>query len=198
MERRGNYGLLETEPSTPLTKSEVLPIHDICPEAVISFFREAYGRAYQGDDNLGKKIARSSHVVILEDLSKTDHIAGAALIAGRRILTMAASANPAYNGARHNNAVTLMTECMTRLKCQWVTIGQEYPRMQRVASDAGLRRVSDQGLALGLLTEAGEANNYALSYDAADKLLVTRITSEFRPDYEQQLWVHIPEDITTV
>jgi hypothetical protein len=198
MEKWGSQGLLEIKPGFPPKKTEILPIHLASPEAIISFFREAYGQAYQGDDNLGKKIARSSHVVVLEDPDKSSPTAGAALIAHRRILTMATSANPEYKGLRHSNAVTLMEECMAQLGCQWVTIGQEYPRMQRVASEAGMSRVSEPELVQGLLAEAGEEDNYAFSYDHMGKLLVTRVASEFRPDYEQQFWVRLTTDVTTV
>lgn len=194
MEQRGGHKLVETKIDTPLTEVEVLAIHDVDPEALASFFRDGYGCAYLGDDSLYKKIQRSSHAVVLEDLSKNKDIAGAALIAGRRILAMATAPNPAYEGARYDNAITLLRECIVRLQCQWLTIGQEYSRVQEAAYDAGLRRVNDKELVQGLLVEAGEADNYEFRQDETGGLLVARVASEFRPDYEQQFWVHLPDE----
>lgn len=194
MEQRGGHRQREVKVDTPPTQIEVLPIHDIDSEALTSFFRDGYGCAYLGDDSLNKKIQRSSYAVVLEDLNRTGKVAGAALIAGRRILTMATSPDSTYDGARYDNAVALFKECIARLQCQWVTIGHEYPRVQDAAYDAGLRRVSDQELVLGLLAEAGEADNYEFRYDDTGELLVTRVTSEFRPDYEQQFWVQLPQE----
>ncbi len=198
MERRGGHRQVETEADTPSTEIEVLPIHDIDHEALTSFFRDAYGHAYLGDDSLYKKIQRSSYAVILEDSSETKNIAGAALVAGRRVLAMAASPDSTYEGARYDNAVALLRECVARLQCQWLTIGQEYSRVQDAAYEAGLRRVNDQELVQGLLAEAGEVDNYEFRYDETGRLLVARVASEFRPDYEQQFWVHLPDDVRTV
>lgn len=195
MEQRGGYRLIEAKIGTPPTQIEVLPIHDVNSEALASFFRDCYGCAYQGDESLHKKIQRSSHAVILEDFNRAENVAGAALIAGRRILAMATTPTAEYEGTRYENAVTLLRECVAKLQCQWVTIGQEYSRVQDAAYDAGLRRVHDLELVQGLLIEASETDNYEFRYDDAGGLMVARITSEFRPDYEQQFWVHLPEDI---
>lgn len=197
MERRGGQKLVEAKSDTPLTEIEVLPIDDIDSEALTSFFRDGYGCAYLGDDSLNKKIKRSSHAVILEDMHSDGLVAGAALVAGRRILAMATSPNSTYEGARYESAVTLLRECIERLQCQWLTIGQDYSRVQAAAYDAGLRRINDPELVQGLLLEAGEADNYEFRHDDLGGLLVARTTSEFRPDYEQQFWVHMPDDAMT-
>lgn len=195
MERRGGHRQVETKTDTPPTEIEVFPIHDIDPEALTSFFRDGYGCAYLGDDSLYKKIQRSSYAVILGGSSETESIAGAALVARRRVLAMATSPDSAYEGARYDNAVALLRECIARLQCQWLTIGREYSRVQDAAYEAGLRRINDQELVQGLLTEAGEFDNYDFRYDETGHLLITRVASEFRPNYEQQFWVHIPDEV---
>lgn len=194
MERWGGHRLAEAKQDTPTTKIEVLPIHGVNPEALTAFFRRGYGCAYLGDDSLRKKIQRSSHAVLLGDFDGDLNVAGAALIADKRILALATSPNTVHDHSRYESAVTLLRSCLEELSCQWLTIGQEYSRVQQAAQDAGLTRVSDPTLVQGLLAEAGEASNYDLHYDENGELLVARVTSEFRPDYEQQFWVHLPQE----
>jgi len=191
---RGGEGLKGKRQSTPAIETEALPVESLNAEALTSFFRSGYGNAYLGDESLHQKIGRSSCVVLLKDLERRDRLTAVALVAKHRILAMATSRDEVYRETRYDNAVRLLKDCTDKFGCEWLTIGQDYTRVQRAASDAGLERANDGLLVDRLLTEEGERENYNLRYTDTGELLVTRFTSRFRPDYEQQLWVHFPEE----
>lgn len=173
-------------------QQESLPIEDADQAELVAFFREGYGEAYKGDERFFKKIDRASHVVVLRDSDRG--IAAAALIEGRRILSPSTSPDRERFGGRQSNMIKLLRACFEQVGAQWITIGEQYDRMQATATEAGMLRADSEELVRGLLHEANSDGDYKVQGDEDGRLVVMKATSETRPDYKQQVWVYIPED----
>lgn len=179
-------------PQEKTHRQESLSIAKADINELIDFFRDGYGSAYKGDERLRKKIIRASHVVTLRE-DKGDGIAAAALVEGARILTPSTSPDRERYGARQLNMVRLLQACFDEVGARWITIGEQYDRMQAAALGAGMQRANETDLIQGLLREAGSDDSYNIQEDDKNSLIVIKVASETRPDYRQQLWVYLPE-----
>ncbi|MDT4853464.1 hypothetical protein FQZ97_877290 [compost metagenome] len=133
-------------------------------DELCAFFQDAYGKGYNGNDSLSKKLEESDTIA---QLHLGDSLAAVAL-SGLGRITSIGSASHLNRLARENVDVASRFDTMVQLLrgtkttegIDWISIGIEYDRMSSAAALAGLRRINCQGRIVSLLSTIDEANRY--------------------------------------
>lgn len=133
-------------------------------DELCDFFQDAYGKGYNGDESLSKKLEESD---MIAQLHLGNKLAAAALSGLGRISSIG-SASHLNRLAKENNDVANRFDTMVQLLrgagttegIDWISIGIEYDRMSSAAALAGLRRINCQGKIVSLLSTIDEANRY--------------------------------------
>ena len=133
-------------------------------DELCAFFQDAYGKGYNGNDSLSKKLEESDTIA---QLHLGDSLAAVAL-SGLGRITSIGSASHLNKLARENVDVASRFDTMVQLLrgakktegIDWISIGIEYDRMSSAAALAGLRRINCQGRIVSLLSTIDEANRY--------------------------------------